>query len=33
MWYAFYWDIGMILAGNASLNPVGFVLWKLGVGK
>ena len=39
MWYAFYWDIGMILAGSASLcqrhlplNPVGFVLWKLGVG-
>ena len=41
MWYAFYWDIGMILAGSASLcqrhlpwflDPVGFVLWKLRVG-
>ena len=39
MLYAFYWDIGMMLAGNASLcqrhlpsNPVGIVLWKLRVG-
>ena len=38
MWYAFYWDIGMILAGNVAekttfaLNPVGIVVWKLGVG-
>ena len=39
-WYAFYWDtICMILAGSASLcqttfalNPVGIVVWKLGVG-